>query len=90
MKAVGFPIWDDAEDEIVNEINQVTQQIQSVHKKLKTHDEISEKDQNTFNNNLYETLNYWTGRTYVGIKKPKSIENAFQNFFENLIDSHKN
>lgn len=87
MNKVNFPLWDDETDKVLTEINRVTAQIKNVQKKLPTNDILyGDSDYNIFSNNVRETLNYWTGRTYVGQKKEKSIQKAFQRFFEALYD----
>ena len=87
MNKVNFPMWDDEVDKTLNEINCVAAQIRSVQKKLPTNDILyGDNDFKIFSDNVCETLNYWTGRTYVGHKKGKSIQKAFQMFFEALYD----
>lgn len=83
MKSVEFPLWDNEVEKISSAIDQVAQQVQSVSKKIKSHD-TSRIDFDIFFGNLRNALNYWTGQTYVGIRKPKSLEKAFQRFFEAL------
>lgn len=87
MKKVCFPLWNNETEKIANEIYRVAQQIKSVQKKLPTNDIMyGDDDFKIFYNNVYQTLNYWTGHTYVGHKKSKSIQKAFQTFFEALYD----
>ena len=86
MKKVCFPQWDE-EDKVTNEINCVTAQIKSVKNKLPTND-ITYGDYNfrIFKDNVRQTLGFWTGRTYVGYKKGKAVQKAFQAFFEALYN----
>lgn len=87
MKKANFSMWDNEVDKAVNEINCVTAQIKSVHKKLSTNGMMYGDDNfKVFILNVCETLNYWTGHTYVGCKKSKPIQKAFQAFFEALYD----
>lgn len=87
MNKANFPMWDDETDKILIEINRVTNQIKSVQKKLPTNDIVcGDKDYKIFFENVRATLNWWTGHSYVGHKKDKSIQNAFQAFFEALYD----
>lgn len=87
MNEVHFPTWSDEEDKAIIEINRVTAQFQSVRKKLKTNDIIyGDNNFNIFFKNIRETADYWTGCTYVGIRKNKSLQKAFQKFFQELSD----
>ncbi len=87
MNKVDFPLWDDEVDKALKEIYRVTAQIKSVQKKLPTKDILySDDDFKIFFDNVCQTLNYWTGHTYVGHKKGKSMQKAFQVFFEALYD----
>lgn len=87
MNKASFPMWDNEADKALNEINRVTAQINSVQKKLPTNDIMyGDDDFKIFYHNVFQTLNYWTGHTYVGNKKGKSIQKAFQAFFEALYD----
>lgn len=87
MNKAIFPMWDNEADKALNEINRVTAQIKTVQKKLPTNDIMcGDDDFNIFIENVCLTLNYWTGHTYVGHKKGKSIQKAFQVFFEALYD----
>lgn len=83
MNKVNFPVFSDEIDKAITEIYRVEGQIKSVSGKLKTND-ISNVDFEVFLDNVWETLCYWTGKTYVGINKDKSIQKAFQSFFEEL------
>ena len=87
MNKVTFPMWDNEIEKVANEINRVSSQIKSVQKKLPTNDIIYGDDNfNIFRDNVYQTLDYWTGHTYIGHKKCKLIRKAFQVFFEALYD----
>lgn len=85
MDKVKFPFWDDEVEKTMTEIYLVKEQIQSVGEKLKAND-ISEDDFRLFGGNVCQTLNYWTGHTYIGCKKDKSVQEAFQAFFEALYN----
>lgn len=37
-------------------------------------------------NDICDVCSFWTGKTYVGSQKEKDIENAFQSFFEVLMN----
>lgn len=87
MNKVCFPLWNNETEKAINEINRVTAQIKNVQKKLPTNDIIYGNDNfKIFFDNVCQTLSFWTGRTYVGCKKSKSIQKAFQAFFEALHD----
>ena len=87
MNKANFPTWDNETDKALNEINRVTAQIKSIQNKLPTNDIMyNDDDFKIFIENVCQTLNYWTGHTYVGRKKGKSIQKAFQVFFEALYD----
>lgn len=83
MNRVSFPLWDNEDDKCVNEINRVTNQMKSVGRKLKRND-IAPDEFEVFFDNVCQTLLFWTGRTYIGCKKSKICQNAFQSFFETL------
>lgn len=85
MNEVEFPFWDDEVEKAITEIYQVKSQIQSVGVRLKTND-ISNEEFSVLLNNVYETLKYWTGHTYIGQHKKKDIQKAYQTFFEALYD----
>lgn len=87
MNPVNFPTWANEIEKAVTEINRVTSQIPSVMKKLRTNDIlIGDSEYTVFDKNISETLKYWTGQTYIGQRKDKRIENAFQRFFETLYN----
>ena len=83
MKKAEFPEWSNETEKIATEIYRVTSQIKSTSKKLK-HRDISEESFRLFEENVYGTLDQWTGSTYVGVRKDKSVKKAFQAFFEEL------
>ena len=85
VKKVDFPFWADETEKAITEIYRVKSQVQSVGNKLKTN-HVSNNDFQLFLDNVYQTLNYWTGNTYIGRKKDKSVQKAFQTFFEALYD----
>ncbi|RHU92855.1 hypothetical protein DXC11_07600 [Firmicutes bacterium OM08-11AC] len=80
---VDFPFWDDEGKKAITEIYRVKNQMQNVGVRLKTND-ISNEDFSVFLNNVYETLKYWTGHTYIGQEKDKALQKAYQTFFEAL------
>ena len=57
--------------------------MQNVGVRLKTND-IFNEDFSVFLDNVYETLKYWTGHTYIGQEKDKALQKAYQTFFEAL------
>lgn len=83
MNKVDFPLFSNEIDKAITEIYRVEGQIRSITKKLETNG-ILKSDFEVFLDNVWETLSYWTGKTYVGIKKEKSLQKAFQGFFEQL------
>lgn len=85
VKKVDFSFWADETEKAITEIYRVKSQIQSVGNKLKTNN-ISNNDFQLFLDNVYQTLNYWTGNIYIGLKKDKAVQKAFQTFFEALYD----
>lgn len=85
MNGVDFPFWDNEVEKAITEIYRVKNQTQSVGGKLKTND-ISNADFLLFLDNIYKTLKYWTGHTYIGHKKDKALQKAYQTFFEALYD----
>lgn len=80
---VDFPFWDDEGKKAITEIYRVKNKMQNVGVRLKTND-ISNEDFSVFLDNVYETLKYWTGHTYIGQKKDKALQKAYQTFFEAL------
>ncbi len=85
MNKVNFPFWDDEVEKAITEIYRVKSQLQSVGVRLKTND-ISNEEFSVLLNNVYETLKYWTGHTYIGQHKKNDIQKAYQTFFEALYD----
>lgn len=83
MNKVCFPLWDNEVDKSITEIYRVTAQFKRVGERLEKHS-ISYEEFELFSNNIYQTLNFWTGHTYVGKKKQKALQKAFQAFFEAL------
>ena len=83
MNKVCFPLWGDEVDKSITEIYRVKAQFKRVGERLEKHS-ISYKEFELFFNNICETLNFWTGHTYVGQKKQKALQKAFQAFFEVL------
>lgn len=85
MNKVNFPFWDDEVEKAITEIYRVKSQMQSVGERLKIND-ISNDEFSVFLDNIYKTLRYWTGHTYIGQQKKKDIQKAYQTFFEALYD----
>lgn len=85
MNKVVFPFWNDEVNKAITEIYRVKNQMQNVGVRLKTNN-ISNEDFSVFLDNVYETLKYWTGRTYIGQKKDKALQKAYQTFFEALYE----
>lgn len=85
MNKVNFPVWSDQIKETVKELNRVTNQFVQVRKKILS-GSMTDCIWRTFSKNICDTLSYWTGNTYVGCRKEKSLEKAFQHFFEELYD----
>ncbi len=85
MNKVNFPFWDDEVEKAIKEIYRGKSQMKSIGVRLKTND-ISDEDFSVFLNNVYEILKYWTGHTYIGQKKDKALQKAYQTFFEALYD----
>lgn len=83
MNKVDYPFWDGEVKKAITEIYRVKNQMQNVGARLKTND-ISNEDFSAFLDNVYETLKYWTGHTYIGQKKDKALQKAYQTFFEAL------
>ncbi len=87
MKRVSFPLLADETERVVNAVNCVTDQIKDVQKMLPANDIMcDDKEFQLFFYNVRNTLNFWTGNTYVGHKKDESIQNAFQAFFTALYN----
>lgn len=70
MNKVVFPFWNDEVNKAITEIYRVKNQMQNVGVRLKTNN-ISNEDFSVFLDNVYETLKYWTGHTYIGRKRIK-------------------
>lgn len=85
MNKVNFSVWDNEVANNVKEIYRVTDQIQNIGKRLKTNGVAYDTLQALYRN-ICETLNFWTGHTYVGRRKQPQIQKAFQTFFEALYD----
>ncbi len=85
MNKVNFPFWNNEVKKAITEIYRVKSQMKTVGVRLKTND-ISNEDFSLFLDNVYETLKYWTGHTYIGQKKDKALQKAYQTFFEALYD----
>lgn len=85
MNKVVFPFWNDEVNKAITEIYRVKNQMENVGVRLKTNN-ISNEDLSVFLDNVYETLKYWTGNTYIGQKKDKALQKAYQTFFEALYE----
>ena len=71
--------------EIVSEIYKVSEQIKNYTNFIRRNYVDIEK-LNRLNKKVIDILDYWTGRTYVGIKKDKKLEESFQVFFVSFYD----
>lgn len=85
MLSVGLgSLWADEEDKMIIGINEATENIKSY---------IEFRKENLYNDNIFvdlmldirQVLEMWTGNTYIGCPKTKTLENAYQSFFENLM-----
>ena len=83
MNKVNFSVWDNEVAKNVKEIYRVTDQIKNIDKRLKTNGVTYDTFQ-ALCINICETLNFWTGHTYVGRRKQPQVQKAFQAFFEAL------
>lgn len=54
--------------------------------RLKIND-ISDEEFSVLLNNVYETLKYFTGHTYIGQHKKKDIQKAYQTFLKRCMIS---
>lgn len=84
MNKVNFPVWSDQIKETVKELNRVTNQFVQVRKKILS-GSMTDCIWRTFSKNICDTLSYWTGNTYVGCRKEKSLEKAFQRFLKSCM-----
>lgn len=84
MKRIEYPAWDDDVGLIIDIINEVTSQISRVITLIEKQDKYSLEIDDLLTN-LVETLNYWTGHTFVGCEKNEGLKQAFQLFFEELL-----
>lgn len=83
MYRVKFPVWSDEVEKAITEIYRVEDQMQNMINELKVNT-ISYNDFEQLFNNVFDTLCYWTGNTYIGQEKDKTILKAFQSFYEAL------
>ena len=87
MNRVCFPIWSESYEEVSNIIYCVSDQIKSSIKLIKSKElKLGSYKCNILSENIEAVLKYWTGCTYVGCKKDKIIQKAFQSFFINLYN----
>lgn len=80
MNEVNFPVCPDQIEEVVKELNRVTNQFVQARKKIISGN-MAEHGWHTFRDNICTTLSYWTGNTYVGCRKEKSLEKSISTFF---------
>ncbi len=85
MNRVHFPNWSNEYEKASNAVYEVSKQLKEAIKLV----ELDQLDSGSYycdilSNNIYDVLDYWTGSTYVGRKKNKLIQDAFQSFFINL------
>lgn len=81
MEKVSFSIWTDDYGHNASQIDKVTQQINECKYRVISHDEFG-----NLKRNITDVLSYWTGNTYVGMKKKVELSQAFQLFFFSLYD----
>lgn len=77
-------LWADDEENI-KKIHSIACQIQTYTKRVVKGGIIKEQGEMLLNN-MAVVLNYWTGSTYIGDRKSKQLEKAFQAFFKALYD----
>lgn len=81
MEKVSFSIWTDDYGHNASQIDKVTQQINECKYRVISHDEFG-----FLLSNIKSILSYWTGNTYVGVRKQSELSEAFQLFFFVLYD----
>ena len=81
MSCINIVTFDDFEEN-VDKIYQVKDQIRNYVKKR----QILQNDFETLQANIRKVLLFWTGNTWVGSRKSKSQEKAFQAFFTELYN----
>lgn len=85
MKRVDYPIWNDEFSKFEKAINKVTNQTKYITIDFEK-GELNRKNYKIWKENVKKTLEYWTGKTYVGKEKDKRTQKLFQNFFEAILD----
>lgn len=81
MEKVKLSCWANEYMYNASQIDLVTQQINECKYRNITHDEFG-----NLKRNITDVLSYWTGNTYVGMKKKVELSQAFQLFFFSLYD----
>ena len=72
-------------EKIIEEINRTANQIKTFGKRLSRGSFEYEKLELLYEN-ICEVLRFWTGYTFIGHKKVNPLKQAFQRFFENLME----
>lgn len=80
-----FPMWADDTEKIIYALDYVTSEIRSF-KRIINDKNNYRMDIGGYFDVIKEALYFWTGNTYVGRRKDKAVEEAFQTFFVELYD----
>ena len=67
-----------------NKIQNLTNQIKSINLTLFNGKSINGEDIENVLSNICNVLHYWTGYTYIGYKKEKELQDAYQSFYNEL------
>lgn len=76
-------LWADDNEKIIQEIQKANN---NFFEYMKLENNKSKKDFHSVVVGIKEVCKFWCGKTYLGEKKSKDIENAFQCFFKNFMD----
>lgn len=76
--------WADDET-IIHDIKSVAFQLKKAVIKIR-HNQYGQNEFSDLPANIIEILKTWTGSTYIGVRKSKQLEDAFQMFFLNLLE----
>ena len=85
MEVYELSPWADKYKENAQKIHSIACQINNMSKRIKSHDITADKA-NKLTSNIITVINNWTGSTYIGVKKKKELEKAFQAFFIALLE----
>lgn len=77
-------LWSSETEKISKGVNEATNNIKDYISK-RHNGENSKVMFNDICNDILEVCSCWTGKTYIGERKEKNMENLFQNFFETLM-----